>query len=74
MFRNQVVVDRANRPKPSVRNPKKTKQQLEEEEDDEQYVLIDEMEHRTQMFIMLTVSPTDSSILYYFWLSTIKEG
>uniref|UniRef100_A0A915IA36 Uncharacterized protein n=1 Tax=Romanomermis culicivorax TaxID=13658 RepID=A0A915IA36_ROMCU len=46
MFCNPVVVDRANKPKPSVQNPKKTKQQLEEEED-EQYALIDQMELRT---------------------------
>uniref|UniRef100_A0A915KK17 Uncharacterized protein n=1 Tax=Romanomermis culicivorax TaxID=13658 RepID=A0A915KK17_ROMCU len=46
-FRNHVIVNRADKPKPSVRNPKKTKQQLEEEED-EQYALIDEMQHRTE--------------------------
>uniref|UniRef100_A0A915HSZ0 Uncharacterized protein n=1 Tax=Romanomermis culicivorax TaxID=13658 RepID=A0A915HSZ0_ROMCU len=44
MFQSHIVVDRANRPKPSVQNPKKTKQQLEEEED-EQYALVDKMEH-----------------------------
>uniref|UniRef100_A0A915KBZ6 Uncharacterized protein n=1 Tax=Romanomermis culicivorax TaxID=13658 RepID=A0A915KBZ6_ROMCU len=42
-FRNHVVVNRADKPKPSVQNPKKTKQQLEEEED-EQYALIDKMQ------------------------------
>uniref|UniRef100_A0A915JYR7 Uncharacterized protein n=1 Tax=Romanomermis culicivorax TaxID=13658 RepID=A0A915JYR7_ROMCU len=42
MFRNHIVVDLANKPKPLVQNPKKTKQQLEEE--DEQYALIDKME------------------------------
>uniref|UniRef100_A0A915KFI3 Uncharacterized protein n=1 Tax=Romanomermis culicivorax TaxID=13658 RepID=A0A915KFI3_ROMCU len=42
-FRNHLIVYRADKPKPSVQNPKKTKQQLEEEED-EQYALIDEMQ------------------------------
>uniref|UniRef100_A0A915JYE7 Uncharacterized protein n=1 Tax=Romanomermis culicivorax TaxID=13658 RepID=A0A915JYE7_ROMCU len=46
-FQNQVVVNRAHKPKPSVGNLKKTKQQLEEEED-EQYALIDKMQRRTE--------------------------
>uniref|UniRef100_A0A915KW13 Uncharacterized protein n=1 Tax=Romanomermis culicivorax TaxID=13658 RepID=A0A915KW13_ROMCU len=42
-FRNQVIVNRADKQKPSVRKPKKTREQLEEEEC-EQYALIDEMQ------------------------------
>uniref|UniRef100_A0A915L9N5 Uncharacterized protein n=1 Tax=Romanomermis culicivorax TaxID=13658 RepID=A0A915L9N5_ROMCU len=42
-FRNHVIVNRADKQKPSVQKPKKTKEQLEEEEY-EQYELIDEIQ------------------------------
>uniref|UniRef100_A0A915JXI8 Uncharacterized protein n=1 Tax=Romanomermis culicivorax TaxID=13658 RepID=A0A915JXI8_ROMCU len=43
VFRNQVMADGSTKLKPSIRNPKKTRQELEEEED-EMYAQIDEME------------------------------
>uniref|UniRef100_A0A915KLA5 Uncharacterized protein n=1 Tax=Romanomermis culicivorax TaxID=13658 RepID=A0A915KLA5_ROMCU len=44
-FRNHIMADRSNKPKPSICNPKKTRQELEEEED-EMCAHIDEIERR----------------------------
>uniref|UniRef100_A0A915JNB9 Uncharacterized protein n=1 Tax=Romanomermis culicivorax TaxID=13658 RepID=A0A915JNB9_ROMCU len=42
-FRNHVMADRTNKPKLPVRNPKKTREELQKEEE-EMYVYIDETE------------------------------
>uniref|UniRef100_A0A915JI69 Uncharacterized protein n=1 Tax=Romanomermis culicivorax TaxID=13658 RepID=A0A915JI69_ROMCU len=46
-FRNHVTVNRANKPMPSVQNPKKTREEWEEEEY-KQYSLVDDMQRRME--------------------------
>uniref|UniRef100_A0A915KE86 Uncharacterized protein n=1 Tax=Romanomermis culicivorax TaxID=13658 RepID=A0A915KE86_ROMCU len=46
-FRNHVIVNRADKPKPSVQNPKKTREEWEEEEY-EQYSIAEDIQRRTE--------------------------